>query len=224
MTPGQTSHKSLLRNGLGIAILVNAVFPWLVYTSARADMGRVHALMASAIPPIAWSVIQLVREKRIDALSIFVLAGIGLSLAAFFGGGSYRILELREHLVTGVIGLVVLGSVAVKRPIVIALARAAARERSQAQAERFESHLKHLRARRLLTILTLGFGFFLLIQTAIAASLVFNLSVREFLIVSPILNYALLGLAAGATLVYFRPKLRAALGEAEHAQQESTRL
>lgn len=115
---------SLLRGGLGAAILVNAVLPWLVYTWAQPDLGRVHALMASALPPIAWSVIQLVRKKRIDALSMFALAGIGLSLAAFFGGGLYRMLGLREHRVTGVIGLAVLGSVAVNRPMVIVLARA----------------------------------------------------------------------------------------------------
>jgi hypothetical protein len=216
MTLDEGSHKlvSLLRGRLGVAILVNGVSPWLVYTWAQPDLGRVHALMASAVPPIAWSMIQFVREKRIDALSMFVLAGIGLSLAAFFGGGSYRMLELREHLVTGVTGLVVLGSVAVKRPIVIAFGRAVAKEKSQAEAERFESRLERPPARRLLIGLTLGAGFFLLIETAIAISLVFTVSVREFLVVSPILHYALGGLALGA-LLYLRPKLRAAFGEAE---------
>jgi len=217
MTPDQGGHKlaSLLRGGLGGAVLVNAVLPWLVYTWARPDLGRVHALMASALPPIAWGVIQLVRKKRIDALSIFALAGIGLGLAAFFGGGSYRMLELREHLVTGVTGLAILGSVAIKRPMVIVLARAAAKEKSQPEVEKFESRLKRPGVRHLLTRLTLGAGFFLLIETAIAIGLVFTLSIREFLIVSPILNYALLGLAVGALLIYFRPKLRAAFGEAE---------
>jgi len=60
---------NLLRTGFGTEIIVNAALPWLVYILAQPGMGRVHALMASALPPLVWSVIQLVQKRRIDALS-----------------------------------------------------------------------------------------------------------------------------------------------------------
>ena len=88
---------NLLRRGFVTEIIVNVGLPWFVYVLAQPSMGRVHALMASALPPLAWSAIQFARKKQIDALSILVLAGIGLSLVAFFSGGSFRMLELREH-------------------------------------------------------------------------------------------------------------------------------
>lgn len=213
--------KFPLRRGFVIELLVNAFLPWLVYTLAQPEMGRVHALMASAIPPIAWSVIQFAQKRQIDAFSIFVLAGIGLSLAAFFGSGSYRMLELREHLVNGVFGMAFLGSVAIKRPLLLTIARALAKRKSQEEAGNFERQLNNPRVLRLLTRLTLGIGFIMLIQTAIAVSLVFTLPVREFLIVSPIVSYALLGLIAGVVLLYVRPEMRAVFAQAKLDQKES---
>ncbi len=210
-----------LRGGFGIELFVNGFLPWLVYSLAQPEMGRVHALMASAIPPIIWSAIELVRNRRLDALSILVLAGIGLSLAAFFGGGGYRMLQLREHLAPGVIALAFLGSVAIKRPLLVVIARAAVKRRSPEDAEKFEREIANERVRRLLTRLNLGIGFLLLLQVVIAVILVFALPIREFLIVSPIINYTIAGLFLGAML-YMKPKLVAALKAAKQDRNEST--
>lgn len=207
-----------LRSAFGIEIFVNGVLPWVVYTLAQPEMGRVHALMASAIPPIAWSAIQFAQKRRIDALSIFVLASIGLSLLAFFGGGSFRMLELREHLVNGVLGLVFIGSVAIKRPLLVVLVQSIMREKSPADIAKFQSRFDSRRG--LMARVTLGFGFLLLIQTAVAICLVFTLPVREFLVVSPILSYVTLGLFAAGAL-YMKRKAVKALAEPEHGPHES---
>ena len=212
--------KLPFRSSFFTELFVNGFLPWLVYTQTQPEIGRIHALMASAIPPIVWSVIQFVREKRIDALSIFVLAGIGLSLAAFFGGGGYRMLQLREHLVNAVLALTFLGSVAIKRPLLIVISRAVAQRKSEAEFEKFESRLNQPRVQRLLSRLTLGLGIVMLIQTGIAIILVFSLPVREFLIVSPIISYAMLGIIVGVTWFYLRPKMRAVFAEAEQGQGE----
>ena len=107
-----------------IELLVNFVLPYVIYARAEAAIGQVHALLAASLPPILWSVIEFARKRRIDAVSILVLAGIVLSLLAFFGGGSARFLQLRENLVTGLIGLAFLGSAAIGRPFIYQLARA----------------------------------------------------------------------------------------------------
>lgn len=210
--------KSLLRSGIGIEILVNVVLPWLVYIQTQPSLGRVHALMVSAVPPILWSVIQLIRKRRVDALSIFVVAGIGLSLLAFLGGGSYRFLELREHLTSAVMGLVFLGSVAIKRPLMIPLLRSITEGKPQAQDAKVQ---RLLGDRRWLTLLTLGIGLLLLAQTAVAVGLVFTLPVRDFLIVSPIVGYALLGLFLGVIVLFTKHRERTVWAEAEHGEPES---
>ncbi len=208
---------NLLRSGFGTEIIVNAALPWLVYILAQPSMGRVHALMASALPPIAWSAIQFMRKKRIDALSMLVLAGMGLSLAAFLGGGSFRMLELREHLVTGVMALVLLGSVAIKRPIFVVVLRSIMKDKSPAESAKLQRLLDDPRR---LTRMTLVIGLLGLVQTAIAIGLVFTLPVREFLIVSPIFTYAVMGLFVGVSL-YTRLRAPAAAAEAGHGQHKS---
>ena len=197
---------SFLRNGFGIEILINMVLPWLIYVEAQPSLGRIHALMVSAVPPLVWSVVQLAVKKRIDALSVLVIAGIALSLAAFFGGGSFRMLELREHLVTGLIGLVFVGSVLIGRPLLDVLVRAIIQGKSQADAAKLARGLEN---RQKVSLITLAIGFVLLLQTAIAITLVFTLPVREFLIVSPLFSYAILGLFVGVVL-YLRYRARTA--------------
>lgn len=134
---------SFLRSGFGVEILINMVLPWLIYVAAQPSLGRVHALMVSAVPPLVWSVVQIAVKKRIDALSMLVIAGIALSLAALFGGGSFRMLELREHLVTGLIGLVFVGSVLIGRPLLDVLVRAIIQGKSQADAAKLAGGLEN---------------------------------------------------------------------------------
>ena len=73
--------------GVGRELLFNFVLPYLIYSYGEAPWGQVHALMASSAPPLVWTLIEFARHRRIDAVSLLVLAGIGLSLLAFLGGG-----------------------------------------------------------------------------------------------------------------------------------------
>ena len=103
---------------------VNFILPFVIYTYANAPLGDVRALLASSAPPILWSLVEFARHRRIDALSMLVVSGIALSLLAMVGGGGVRFLQLREKLVTGVIGLVFVGSAVVGKPLVHELVRA----------------------------------------------------------------------------------------------------
>ena len=98
---------------IGLELLVNFIGPFAIYSLLDPKYGDVKALMASSAPPIAWSLVEFIRRRRVDALSILVLAGIALSLLAFLGGGGVKFLQLREKLVTAAIGLVFLGSAAI---------------------------------------------------------------------------------------------------------------
>ncbi|MEO7681799.1 MAG: VC0807 family protein, partial [Sphingomonas sp.] len=112
-TPGPMARiTAYLREHGGrvlVEALVNFILPYLIYTVAEARLGEVGALLASSAPPILWSIFEFARHRRLDALSVLVVAGIALSLLAMLGGGGVRFLQLREKLVTGVIGLAFLG-------------------------------------------------------------------------------------------------------------------
>ena len=198
-----------------VEALVNFILPFVIYSYAEAPLGAVRALLASSAPPILWSLIEFARHRRLDALSVLVVSGIALSLLAMLGGGGVRFLQLREKLVTGVIGLVFLGSALIGKPLIYELARASMRRKSAAEAEQFEALQVHAGFRRTMTVMTLVWGLGLLADVAVAVVLVFVLSIREYLLVNPILGYGTMGALSLWSFLYGRRAKRR--GEARRA-------
>jgi hypothetical protein len=186
----------LRERGLGIAleIGVNFVLPVLIYDSTHAQLGDVRALMASSGPPILWAVIEFIRLRRIDALSIIVLTGIALSLLAFIGGGGAKFLQLRERLVTGGIGLGFLVSVLIRRPLIYEFARATMirRQQNESLAE-FEALRDNPGFRRTMNLMTLVWGVALVADAGVSVAMVFAMSIHDFMIANRILGYGLMG-------------------------------
>ena len=223
-------------NGAGAAleIAVNFALPYVVYRLTQGSLGDVKALIAASAPPLGWSILEFARRRRIDALSLLVLAGIVLSLVAFIGGGGVRFLQLREQLVSAVIGLLFLGSAAIGKPLIyqLALARirrgagqmAAAPAAEEAVAQPppggegwFEALGHDPRFRRVMMVMTLGWGIAMLAQSAACVALVFVLSIKSYLIVGPIVGYSVLGAMTAWSFWYARRRIAPLRRDAERA-------
>jgi hypothetical protein len=207
----------LPKNGVHLLIeaLVNFILPFVIYNYAEAPLGQVRALLASSAPPIAWSLVEFARHRRVDALSLLVVCGIALSLLAMIGGGGVKFLQLREKLVTGVIGLAFVGSALIGKPLIYELALATRRRKSAAEAEEFEALQAYAGFRRTMMVMTWAWGLGLLADVAVAVVLVFALSIREYLIVNPILGYGTMGALSLWSFVYAQRAKRR--GEARRA-------
>lgn len=209
---------SLVRkNGAHIAVevMVNFILPYAIYSYAEAPFGAVPALLASSAPPILWSLVEFARRRQLDALSLLVLCGIALSLLAMVGGGGIRFLQLREKMVTLAIGLAFLGSALIGKPLVYELARATMRRKSEDEAREFEALQIHAAFRRTMMVMTLVWGFSLLAEFVISVSVMFVLSIREYLLVSHILGYGTMGALSLWSFLYGRRAKRR--GEARRA-------
>jgi hypothetical protein len=204
---------TLRRKGPGftVEVLVNIALPILIFDLLRARAGDAQALLAASAPPLAWSLIEFARRRRIDAVSLLVLTGIALSLLAFVGGGGVRALQLREKLVTGLVGLLFLGSVAVGRPLIYYLARATVARTSAAKAARFATLRDDPGFRRAMLIMTLAWGFGLVGECAVSIALTYVLTVEQFLIVGPIVGYGALAAFTGWTIWFARRRIGPAL-------------
>jgi hypothetical protein len=200
------------QNGIHLLLecLANFALPFVVYGLAKTRFGDVGALIAASGPPIVWSMVEFARLRRIDALSLLVLMGIVLSLLGFAGGGGARMLQLREQLVKGVIGLVFLGSAAIGRPLIYQLARARLRRQASGDVASFEQLRDGPIFRRTMLVMTLAWGVGLVADSAIAGILVFALGVREFMVVSAVIGYGALGALTAWTFWYARRGLAAA--------------
>jgi hypothetical protein len=194
----------LQKNGVHVLTeaLVNFILPFLIYNYAEAPLGEVRALLASSAPPMLWSLVEFARHRRVDALSMLVLCGIALSLLAMIGGGGVQFLQLREKLVTGVIGLAFVGSALIGKPLIYELARATKRRKSVDEAEEFEALQVYAGFRRTMIVMTWVWGLGLLADVAISVVLVFVVSIREYLIVNPILGYGTMGALSLWTYLY----------------------
>src|SRR5580700_11964349 len=108
---------------VALDFLVNLGGPFLVYQLAAGHMSETAALMLSAAPPILWSIGQIIWSRKLDALSLLVISGIALSLVATLLGGSPRLLLIRESFITGIFGLIFLGSLLFPKPLLFHLAK-----------------------------------------------------------------------------------------------------
>lgn len=187
--------------GVGIELLINVAAPFAIYHVTTARLGEVGALLAAAAPPIAWNIVEIVRRRRVDAISMLVLAGIALSLLGFVGADSPRLLQVRGKLGTGLIGLVFLGSAAIGRPVIYQLTRALRHRRSPAERDSFEALRENRHVRRAAKVLTLVWGVGLVAEAALGVVLAVSLPASAYLWIGPVLDY---GMLAGLTLWTFR--------------------
>jgi hypothetical protein len=202
-------------------ILVNIVLPFLIYNLTQPRLGDVNALMAASAPPILRSVRQFARDRRIDALSMLVLFGIGLALLAVLGGGSVRFLQLREKLVTIIVGVLFLGSAAIGKPLMYELVRAFLARTNDPELQRVESLRNNSFFRAIMTTMTLVWGFGLLADAAVSIALLYVLSIPTYLVVNPMLGHATIGSLTLWNVWFGRRKRREGEARMARAQKPS---
>jgi hypothetical protein len=196
-----------LKPGLVLELIANLLLPWLAYRLALPGFGEVGALYASAAPPLAWSLIEFIRSRRVDALSALVLFGIALSIVTLALGGSARILLLRESLAAGATGIVFLVSLCFERPLIFYLARATVVREQQDGAARFETYWRgSATLRASLRLMTLVWGVGLTLETLLRVWFAWHWPIERYLVVSPIISYTLYGGLLAWTF-WFRARL-----------------
>ena len=224
MSRVQQAFDVVRKNGvrIGTEVLINFALPYLSYSLLQPKLGDVKALIASSAPPMLWSIAEFLRHRRVDAVSMLALGGIVLSLLAYIGGGGVKFLQLREKLVTVVIGTLFVGSAAIGRPLIYELARAGMqRNNNSTELERFERIRNESGFKRVMMLMTLVWGFGLLTDAAISIALVFVLPIKTYLIVNPALGYTTMGVLFAWTFWYARKKR--AQGEAQRLAEEAAR-
>jgi hypothetical protein len=179
---------------LALELSVNLLLPWLTYRLLMPHTTEFAAIAWSAAPPTLWSILELIRHRKIDALSLLVLAGIALSLAALLFGGSPRMLMVRENLFTAPIGLLFLVSLLMKKPLIYFAAHAVASRQDPQAASRFEAAWQRPNVMHGLRIMSLVWGIGLVVQGVLLGWMAWTWPVERFLILSPIIGYGMLGL------------------------------
>jgi len=192
-------------------IFANFIAPYLVYQALDARWGDRDALILSAVPPLIWSGYELAKTRRLDAISVVVVASILFTLAATAMGGSARLIQIRDALVTGAIGVMFLVSLIFRRPIIFYLARATmSRKTADGEAE-YEAVWDLPGVPEVFRWLTVLWGFGLVAQTACMCWLAWVWPIPRYLLLSPFISAVIFGLLMVWSLFYIsrRPAARA---------------
>jgi hypothetical protein len=204
---------------------VNFALPWLAYRVAQPHWGETGGLIASAVPPLLWSIYELVRFKRLDAVSLLVLAGIALSVLAMCLGGSPRMLLMRESLISGAVGLAFLVSLALPRPLTFYLARATVEREGSSDAGHFDTLWRESPAFVAgMRSMTLIWGTGLVAEASLKVWMAWTWPVSRVLLISPIVSYTIYGVLMAYTFWYRRRARGRALARVSPQDENNTRL
>ncbi len=169
------------------------------------------------MPPLLWSLYELAKTRRLDAISVVVVSAILLTVGATFMGGSARLIQMRDAMVTGVVGVMFLATLAMKRPMIFYLARATVARSTADGAEAYEQVWAQPGVPQVFRVLTVVWGLGLVLQTSCMCWLAWIWPIGRFLLLSPFISFGIFGLLMAWSLGYIarRPAARAILARAQ---------
>lgn len=201
----QTSRSATMRSMI-ISLVINGAIPFLIYwvLTHTTSILPFIALVASGIPSLIVSIVDIIRRKRIDLLSGIVLAAIGVGLIITVLGGDPKIYLIRESFFTITFGLAFLVSLVLPRPLMFYISRQFASGNDSANIAHFNSFWQYEGFRRSMRVMSAVWGVGLLLEAAVRISLVVTLSVEQFLAISPFVTYGIIALLIIWTFRYGR--------------------
>jgi hypothetical protein len=194
MTP-----RGALRRRTALVWLAVSLGPLLLYFLARSyvDSDTV-ALAVSAVVPAVVTVVAAAWRRQVRLLSGLALVGVGVALAATaMTGGSTLPLKLYRPIITGVVGLALLLSALLRRPLLAPIL-----DRLAGQLP--VPTLPH----RAATVVTVIIGVSFLIESLATVSLALTMPTGAFLITSRLVRIAVFVAGAAVAVRYLRRQPR----------------
>lgn len=197
------SRRKLIQ-GIILTIVINGALPVIVYNLLLDHFSSFKSLLIATIIPLADNLYHVVKYKKADAFGLFMLTNFVLSLLAFSLSGNEKLILLRESMITGLLGLIFMGSLFFAKPLMYYFAiRFSAGDESDNKGK-FAKNWDVPYFRFVLRFLTAIWGVALLGEAILKIILVNELSISAFLAVSQIILYSVMGAAILFTVVYRR--------------------
>jgi hypothetical protein len=202
MVAERKEMKMSTRTYVLFTLIINGLAPWGIYEWLCHSMSSVLALSIATMVPLADNLVHLLRHKKLDVFGALMLFTFVLTLVLVSLGGSEKILLIRESLITGSVGLVFLGSLLFKRPIMYYLVL------RFLVIKGFTDNWKYEYFRYVLRLMTFVWGIVLVMESVVRVIMVTRLSTPQFLAVSNFVLYGFIGAAILWTIVYRKKSAR----------------
>jgi hypothetical protein len=193
-------------------ILLSVVAPIVIY-GMLTDRGfsEVAALIISGIGPVVDLAITMLVSRRVDEFSLFVLVFLVIGVVTSLLFDDPRLLLLKESAVTGLFGLVLLGSLLAPKPLMFYFGRRFATGGSAERITWWNGLWQYAGFRRTQRVLTLVWGVTLLGEAVLRGVLAFVLPVGSMVVINSVLPPVVFALLVVFTFAYAkRSQARAA--------------
>ncbi|MFB9236531.1 VC0807 family protein [Plantactinospora siamensis] len=199
-----TRFRTLLLE-LGPTILFNIVLPYLTYSMLTdRGTGTVAALAISAVWPVVEILGGYLVRRRIDEFGVLTLILIVLGIATSVIFDSPRLALVKESAITGLFGLVLLGSLLAPRPLMFYFGRKFATGGSPERIAWWDGLWQYPGFRHTQRVLTVVWGITFLVESVVRVVLSYQLAIGTMVIVGPVLAYVVVAALVTWTIVYAR--------------------
>ncbi|MFN2569859.1 MAG: VC0807 family protein [Candidatus Dormibacteria bacterium] len=204
-----------------LRMLAEAGLPYATYLVLSSHgVSTVSALAVGAVFPLGFVVLTFVRRRRWDGLGLMILAAIVAGLALSLISGDARIALVRDSSLTGAFGLVLLGSLLGRRPLMFYFGRMFGTDGSATGLAAWESFWpRSVTFRRSQRVLTVVWGVAFLGEAAVRVVAAYTLPVGMTVAFSAVLPLAVVALLVLWTYTYASrttPRSRAEVAASLH--------
>ncbi|WP_424213866.1 VC0807 family protein [Streptomyces sp. BI20] len=212
--------RSGLATALGWAMTIglNVVAPILTYNAlTERGWSEFAALLVSGVWPVLDTAIVVAWRRKADEFAVITLVFLVITaVVSLVGTPSARALLIKDSCVTGLFGLLCLGTLLAPRPLMFYFGRKFATDGTPESTRWWNGMWRYEGFRRTMTLITLVWGLGYLLEAAVRVALAFVLDTSTMVWLSPVLIYGTLGLLAVWTALY--SKRAQAAGERRSAE------
>ncbi|MBV9848026.1 MAG: hypothetical protein JOZ47_23605 [Kutzneria sp.] len=193
-----------------LTLLFNVALPLITYNVlADHGVGDLAALLASSVWPALQLLATVLRARHVDEFSIFVLILMALGIIGSLVFNSPRLFLIKEAAVTGLFGVVLLGSLLFGRPLMFYFGRKFATDGSREQVAHWNGLWHHAGFRRFQRVLTLVWGASFAGEALLRIVLTYLLPIGPMVVVNNVLPLVVL-----AALIFGTIRQGRKMGEA----------
>lgn len=168
-------------------------------------------ILGASLVPLISNAYNFVRRHSFDVVGLIILIGLLAGVLPAIFGGSQRLLLVRESFVSGALGVTLIASAVMHRPLAFYVIREFLTANEALPNERFDTLWRSTYFRHTIRAMTIGWGALLVGEFVLRAFMALRMNVAFVLGASPVLFTMLLLIAGLFTAFWLAHAIRVAL-------------
>jgi hypothetical protein len=187
-----SANRAVALRGLARSVFSNVVCTYFLYRVLEPHFGSgsLRPLAFAGLLPLLGLAYGVVRQRSIDIIGLFAAEDIAVSLIALSLAHTATSALVGRSLQNAVLGMLFLGSVLIRRPIMLYVARQFVTGNEPSGKSRFDQMARRSDAKRVYRNMTLVWALTLMAKSVVSVVIALLCSTRQYLILSPLFAYS----------------------------------